>query len=266
MATLSFALEGRATLIVLPAASTPFYQSSETCLLPFFALADCFSSMSAFFMAITDAQQRISVVGKLAAHKNAVAGLDVRQLDGRRVFQAFAQAQFERASWRPGLEGHVAPASVSKSWYAGNRPKPSHRPRHGRSLRGWLRPAWACAAWEWRNFPAATQANRCNQKAAYAQGLFQNASDASTPLFAPSNEGRFVGPTRKPTKLLKIQVSHKTYSGVNIVSPARTFPAAMTPLTHGREPTYEPWHGETRESRKYSLLILGVLTKNAADD
>jgi len=79
-------------------------------------------------------------------------------------------------------------------------------------------------------FPAATQANRCNQESLLTHKPVPNAISMPHTLVRPlESEGRFVGPTRKPTKLLKIQVSHKTYSGVNIVSPARTFPAAMTP-------------------------------------
>ena len=118
-------------------------------------------------------------------------------------------------------------------------------------------PDWACAAWE----RAALPPLRLRQivvikKACLRTSLFQKTISMPHTLVCPlESKGRFVGPTRKPIKV-KIQVSHKTYSEVNTVSPARFFPSGVDRMQAGF--ACHPWVASSRLQR--SPLSFGSQT------
>ena len=86
------------------------HQPSEAALLPLFTFAGLFfRDVRLFHDDNGIGYDGFSVVGRLAAHKNAIAGLDVGQLDGRGVFQVLlAGRNSNEFGGVPNLNGHVA--------------------------------------------------------------------------------------------------------------------------------------------------------------
>src|SRR6266480_2141790 len=118
---------------------------------------------------------RILVRGKLAedgksvlaAHKNAVAGLNVRQLDGRGFLQVLLPGRNSN-EFRGvlDLDGHVASRICRQRYgFAGDRLNCSDGPRRGGGLRGRLLPRLGLGRFRIRaTSRAETQANRCDQQ------------------------------------------------------------------------------------------------------
>ena len=144
------------------------HQSAEAVSLPFFAVAGLFFSNVRFLHGDNrHGQNGFSILGKLAAHKNAVAGLNVRQLDGRGFLQVLLPGRNSN-EFRGvlDLDGHVASRICRQRYgFAGDRLNCSDGPRRGGSLRGRLLPRLGlgrlrtCGASR-----AEIQANRCDQQ------------------------------------------------------------------------------------------------------
>jgi len=75
------------------------YQPSEAVFLPLFAFAGLLFRDVRLFMAMIDAATtNVPSLASLPRTRNAVARLDIRQLDRRGVFRSVCQARFARVS------------------------------------------------------------------------------------------------------------------------------------------------------------------------
>ena len=112
-------------------------QSSEAVPLPLFALAGLFfRDVRLFHGDDRGGSNGFTVIGKFAAHKNAVAGLEIRQLDRRGVLQVLLAGRDANEPCSVlDFNDHITARIGGQSYgIPGNRLDGSHGSRCGRSL------------------------------------------------------------------------------------------------------------------------------------